>query len=205
MRVDRRASLGLTLLEVLVTLVIASFVVTLASQMLFQAQRLEQRLAQDQGETRLEAWRIALLREALRALQPTAIDSRQRFEGGPLALTARSSAVPGFPGPETTTLKLELVRDPGRQSTALLLHTGSEASRETWTVLSWPGTEGRLVYIERDGSEVDRWVVDATRRGPVLPAAIQIETGRRDALRVLRIAITSTGIPPPTRRQLESL
>lgn len=170
MRTERATRAGLTLVEMLVTLVIVSTVTALMWQALALTTRWEQgvlRARQEGGEQRL---RRAWVEQALWASVTGAEGDALRFNGGPQQLRTYSSAPPwpGTLGPDAMELSLE--REPAAEAPwQLVARRLSDGQR--WALLQWQGEAARFEYLSHDGQWQERWPVP----GPLRAAQVQRE------------------------------
>jgi prepilin-type N-terminal cleavage/methylation domain-containing protein len=196
---------GLTLLEMLVTLVIVAMVATILMQALGQLTRVERLLESGQLRSASAALRAEWTRGALEALLPGAQDT-EWLRGSERELQGLSSAVPMVPSAGLALLRLRLVTSDDGASTRLELLPENPAGDAAHAVvlLSWPGREGRLRYLDRQGLWSDRWPLQPGPPGPTLPSAVALETGS-EGFGVLLAAPRASPVPMPTRRQMEGL
>lgn len=202
---------GLTLIEMLVTLVLVSLVATILGQALHQLARIERLLEGGQLRSASDAVRADWVRSALESLLPGGRES-ERLTGGERELQGLSADVPGFPAPGLAMLRLALRTDDAGASTVLELlpEDKNTAGTKPVVLLSWPGREGRFRYLDAQGQWVDRWP-PATITGQVsgagdslVPRLIVLETGQKtQSLVVARPRASPHGLP--TRKQLEAL
>ena len=202
---SRAGQQGLTLLEVLVTLVIMGLVAGIVSQALFQVARIEQRLAGTQLLAMNETLRLEWVRSALEGLLPGDEGSADRLAGDDRGLQGLSAETPGFPVPGLARIRLSLEYDAARQSTALWLRPlQTEAAPAAQPLLRWPGRVGSLQYLDTQGAWHDQWPPGPPAKQPALPRAIRLETGLDGTPTVL--AVTRASVSPLiSRRTLERL
>jgi hypothetical protein len=195
-------------MEVLVALVIVSFVVTLLSQALFQAMRVEQQMDELQFDRLDRALREATLREALGGILPVPQGEAHRFQGRSQSLTALTNASP-FAGERLvvgTVFEIVHAAEPGRMELRVRMDE-ADASRPDLApavLFSWPGRAGTFMYLDERGRWVDEWVPSAGPAAPALPRAVAVTTGATPG-DVLIVPIIADPAPPPSRRYLESL
>ena len=197
---------GLTLLEMLVTLVIVSMVVSIFWQMMGQAARVERLLEGAQLRSLAVSVRAEWIRAALAAMLPGRAGSAELFQGESRSLQGLSTETPGYPGGGLTELRLSFDFDRERGATRLQLFTpeiGSDgAARDMTVLLSWPGNTGRFRYLDRSGKWHDRWPPATLAVVPALPAAVLVETGLREVGLIISTPQASD-LPLPTRSQIE--
>ena len=199
---------GITLLEMLVTLVIVSFVAGLVGQALFQLSRIERLLEGGQLRSMVTSVRAQWLRSAIESLLPGELGSADRLRGSERELQGLSADVPMLPAPGLARLHLRLVFQETAGETQLQ-SIGSETaqgSAQTGPVvlLSWPGREGRFRYLDAAGEWRDEWPAAQGLPSSALPRAIALETGL-PGMRLLLASTRATEVPLPTRRQFESM
>lgn len=195
---------GLTLLELLVTLVIASAAMTVLAQAVWQVYRIEAALADERMRGQTLLLRTEWIRHALNGLQAGDNAGRGRLRGNERELSGTTSSPIGNEAGGYGELVLRLRFDIAAGST-VLEHVRRDAPlRETAQVLlRWPGDQGRFVYLRRDGSQERQWppALGVQER---LPVAIVVETG-------LSGRATLVAAPPavdriqPSRREIEQL
>lgn len=168
---------GLTLVELLVSMVIIGMVVAVLSQALWQLSRIERLLQSGQLAAVTRDLRVEWLRAAVEALQPLRTDTADAFAGSEREMQGMTSQapLPGQDGPQR--IRLQFDYDADRDATRLRLTTS--LSPDAVTLLSWPGQQGRLRYLAADGQWHDRWPQPGspTDQRRWLPVAVAIETG----------------------------
>ena len=200
----RRCARGLTLLEMLVTLVIVAMVGTILMQALGQLARVEQLLESGQLRSVSASLRAEWTRGALEALLPGGQDS-ERLRGSERELQGLSSWVPMAPSAGLAMLRLRLVTSADSSTTRLeLLPDETSAGANAVVLLSWPGREGRLRYLDRQGLWLNHWPPQLGVPVAALPSAVALETGP-EGFGVLLAAPRASQVPLPTRRQLDGM
>lgn len=203
-------SRGLTLLELLVTLLIVSFVVAILSQALSQLARIERLLEGGQLRSAAVALRAEWVRGALAGLLPGA-GQTEHFSGSERELTGVSTEVPQWPAPGLARLHLRLRADDRNGVMVLEQLPEAGGGGEPVVLLQWPGREGRFMYLDTQDRWVDRWPLvsaDAVpalpRAASPLPRALALDTGPGGPGFLLAVPLArSTGAP--TRALLESM
>jgi prepilin-type N-terminal cleavage/methylation domain-containing protein len=196
----RSSSRGLTLIEMLVTLIIVSTVTALLWQALALAARWEQgvlRQRLDGGEQRL---RRAWVEQALWATVTGADGDALRFNGNASELRTYTSAPP-WPatlGPDA--MRLQVVRPPEGGGRRLVAERLSDGQR--FELMSWSEDQGGLQYLGQDGQWRDSWPPP----GPQTPAQIQRELPRAVRLNgpkpAVLVALAATRNPMLRRRDV---
>jgi len=174
LRPGRSSQRGFTLVEMLVVLLIVGMVGGLlfegAAQVMGMQARLERQLTRLRGEALHADW----LRQAVQGLQPDYADGKQIFKGSPRGFSGLTtnplSAGYGALQPFVVTLR----HDAAHNSMLLGYGSGSSAS----VLLSWPGDQGRLRYLDARGEAHEDWP-PPLGLWPQLPRAITLE-GQRD-------------------------
>ncbi len=212
-RAAARRHRGLTLLEMLVTLVLFSLISTLLWQALAQAARIEAQLADQRvlGET--EALQRAWVQQALAGAATGAPEEPLRFDGRAQALDTWTTQPPWPTAGGLERMRLTLVSTQQRGATvtrvvaqrqpmdgnASSLAAGDEpAALSLW---QWPG-EGRLQYLDAQQQWSDTWPPQGTLAGSpavALPRAIRL-TGPPSG--PLLVAVVATQNPMVRRRDL---
>jgi prepilin-type N-terminal cleavage/methylation domain-containing protein len=207
-RSPARRTLGFTLLEMLVTLVVVSLVAGVLSQALFQLSRVERLLEGGQLSGMADSVRADWIRSAIESLLPGEVGGSERLRGSERELQGLSADVPMLPAPGLAALHLRLEFDEALGMTQLqLLQTPASQvgeAREPLVLLSWPGREGRFRYLDDTGTWQENWPLPSNPRGAGLPRAISVETG----LAAMPFLVAATRASPMgllTRRQVESL
>lgn len=207
-RPRRRAAAGLTLLETLVALAIASLVVAVLAHALGQANRIEQQLSTSSLQFRTVQLRTEWLRLMLESILPLPENERDQFQGDATAMRGLSSQVPSWPESAAAPFLLEIVPLQGADAYELTLRTGpSQAGSAAGRIvlLSWQGGRGRFTYLTEEGEWADRWPVQKPSPGrSQLPRAIAVVTEAQEASLIVAAPL-SWGIPKLRRTQLERL
>ena len=199
-----RGQRGLTLLELLVTLVIAAAAVTILGQAVWQVYRIESLLADERVRGQTALLRTEWVRHALAGLRAGDSGDAGRLRGGERELSGMTSnpigtSMTGF-GP----LALRLRFNPASGDTVLEHVTSERSLGPTFQpLLQWAGDRGRFVYLRTDGSQERQWP-PALGQQPPLPVAIFLETGL-PGHRVLVAVPLAVDRVQPTRRELERL
>jgi prepilin-type N-terminal cleavage/methylation domain-containing protein len=206
----RSPARGLTLLEMLVTLVIVSLVVTILSQAMSQLSRIERLLDGGRLGSTAVALRAEWVRSALAALLPGTTQAEQ-LQGSARELTALSSEVPRWPVSGLGRLHLRLRTDDRTGSTALELLPEAGQDRDPAVLMRWAGGEGRFMYLDAQDRWIDRWpglsttaIAAAPGSPALLPRAVALETGPGGPGFLIAVPLAApTGAP--TRAVLESM
>jgi len=199
---------GITLIEMLVTLVIVGFVASLVGQALFQLSRVERLLEGGQLRSMADSVRAEWVRSAIESLLPGETGSADRLRGSERELQGLSADVPMLPAPSLARLHLRLVfiEAAGVTQLQLLAPAPVQEAAEAAPVvlLSWPGRDGRFRYLDAAGEWRGDWPAPLGPPGAALPRVIAVETGLAE-LRLLLAATRASEVPLPTRRQFEAM
>lgn len=199
----RARSCGLTLLEMLVTLVILALVAAILSQALSQLARIERLLEAGQLRSTVVSLRAEWVRNALAAMLPGTAEA-DRLRGSERDLRALSTDVPGLPETGVRRMHLRMRSDELSQTTVLELLPEVPGDAEPVVLLQWAGTEGRFQYLDAQGRWSDRWPPMSGASGYALPRAIALETGRSGAGTLIAAPLAAPD-PIPSRAVLESM
>lgn len=146
----RRRSQGFTLLEAIVTLVIASLIVVVLMQALQQSLALRTRLLRHERESRMATLQEAWFRDTVSAAVHDLPDAMGAFRGDPAGFGLVSAAPLGDQGIASVRWALEPV-----EGGAALVY-----SDPAWTrmpVLPGPLDDARFDYLDANGEWVDAW------------------------------------------------
>lgn len=196
-----RRARGLTLLEMLVSLVIMGFVAALLSQALWQLARAERLLQAGQLGSLNESLRIEWLRSAIEALQPLPASNALALRGSSRELAGLSLAAPQWPLAGTRPMRLELRYTPDTDTSTMLLAVADEPAQP---LLAWPGRSGRFRFLDHQGRWQDEWPARSLGTALRLPAAIAIETGLERAPLIFAAPLASPQ-GQPSRQELQGL
>jgi prepilin-type N-terminal cleavage/methylation domain-containing protein len=203
-----RLNHGVTLMEMLVTLVVVSLTTVLLSQALAQSARVERMLSARSIATQGEALRLDWLRQTIEST--VALDRSQpdSMRGDAQRLEGRSTQLPGWPFSTTGPFAAELRYDTPARTGELILWLGlgpPASAQQRIVLLEWQGSPGRIQYLGSEGAWADSWPpVSMPPEAPRLPRAVMIRTGsQRQPLIV--IAPLSGGQALVTRSQIEKL
>lgn len=192
---------GLTLLELLVTLVIASMVLALLMQMLDQGRQLEARMQGVSESATAAPWRMSLLRDAIQALLPGAEQEAGAFRGDAMGFSGATLAAPDAEGPTAKLLRVRLLNQPDGQR----LQVDLDPPNTALVIAQWPTRDGYLRYLDAQGASHAQWPPQNPQRFQALPLAVLVHEGQAPGTSVHVLPIVASPVPPPTLRQLESL
>ncbi len=169
-----RASRGLTLLELMVTLMIVSMGVGLLGQLMHQMSQVERRLEEEGGSASVHwASRLAL-RGMVESALPEFVSRPNFFTGDARQVRLASAEALELPGSAQGRLQLRFEGSslPGGEQRLVLDMEGAgglEAPAPRPTVLlSWRGEPGRIDYLDEQGRWQAQWPYDleVLRRPP---------------------------------------
>jgi len=194
-------------MEMLVTLVIVSFVTTLLSQALFQTARVERLLDSQTFHAQTIALRMYWLRQTLESLVPFDSSQKDMFRGDAQSLQGLSTQVPGWPDSTSGPFSVEFTYDKEQQQGRLLLwleRVEGLSTGRSIKLLEWQGKAGRIQYLGADGAWTESWPPVSLQPGASrLPQAISLQTGSDD-FPVIVVAPLPGGQPRVTRSQIET-
>ena len=200
----------MTLLEMLVVLVVMSFVVTLVGQALTQVVRLEQILRGVQLDAAVERVRMFWLSESLESMLPVTADAPLRFSGNGTSLSGVTTAPPAESaiGIAHLSVRMTFAAERGVTELQLRLDSPQEVARsldspppaEFRIAARWPGETGRFRYMDAQGGWHDQWPINDRDPG-LLPRAVLVETGLADVPSFV-VSVKTSPIGMPSRRSL---
>jgi prepilin-type N-terminal cleavage/methylation domain-containing protein len=204
LRAPRR---GLTLLEMMVTLVIVALVVSLLWQALAQLGRIERLLGAGQLQSLSNSVRAEWVRNALEGLLPGEAHTPQAFGGSEHELKGMTARAPSVSDLGAVDFVLRIDTDERAGETRLLWSlapSGLSLRTEAPPValLSWPGRTGRFRYLDAKGEWHDTWPPALGLQTGGLPEAVALETGL-DEVPLLVASTRVSPLPLPSRRALE--
>jgi prepilin-type N-terminal cleavage/methylation domain-containing protein len=199
---QRWRQVGVTLVEMLVTLAIVALAAGVIAQAMAQLARIERQLEGSQLSGVADAVRVEWLRAAIEAALPEQAGADVRCGGTERELRCLSADVPRLPVPGLATLELRLAYDEASGQTRLEVNTPGTQRRAV--LLSWPGREGRLRYLDRSGQWRDAWPPPFEGRLPPLPRAVALETGIPES-RAIVMTPQVSDVPLPSRHMLEQM
>lgn len=198
----------MTLLEVLVALLIASFAIALLSQVLFQVMQVERRLEDGRFDGATLALRMTMLRNAIAGALPVKAGEPECFDGRELGLSMLTAEAPFSSEKGVTYTTFDLVylkaddRTELRVASASRERTGADSG--AYTLFTWPGRRAAFKYRDADGVWHSEWKPTSDAKVPVLPRAVAVETGLSGDL-VLIAPIVAFPVPLATAKDVENL
>lgn len=204
----RRLQRGMTLLELLVAMVLTSFLVALLAQLLSQAMRIEQALSEGRYSEGIQALRMRWLTESIRAMQPSPLDATQVLSANERQLRFETLASPLAPQGGAGVLEAYFAYDARSDSTGLYLRDVAaerdEGAHRSIQLLSWPGRAGSLKYLDHLGGVHGDWNPKSSNSLRMQPSLVVVETGLRGWEKTI-IQVDASPIAPVSRRQVDSL
>ncbi|MGQ3050329.1 MAG: PulJ/GspJ family protein [Roseateles sp.] len=174
---------GLTLLEMLITLVIATMVATLMSEGLFQLGQIERRLGTGQLEARMESLHELWLQQSLEGLRAGIPGTPDEARGGPRRLQGVSSLLPLVEPAGPMPFALVMTYNASTNQTELVMEVGSAEKRVQTAVLArWSGDTGHFSYMDQSGAWMREWSSSQLPNTPLLPKAIAVHCAADSAL-----------------------
>lgn len=201
---------GLTLLEVLIALVLTSYVVTMLGQILHQAMRVEQSLETGRFEQSVLRLRVGMLRESIRSALPVRSGAEGAFEGQGGVLRFQSVASPFQSKGAVGSLEISFRYDSSSDSSGLYVRPINQGASSLSDVVAatrllvWSGRKGYFRYMDHQGQWHEDWMQTPASERRVLPVAVAIETGLPEWPRLL-VQVDASAVAPPTLKELESL
>jgi prepilin-type N-terminal cleavage/methylation domain-containing protein len=199
---------GVTLLEMLVTLVVISLVTVLLSQALAQSARVERMLVGKSLAAQSEALRLDWLRQTIESVVPLDSSQADSMRGDAQLLEGRSTQLPGWPLSTAGPFAVELRYDDAAFSGALVLWLESRAlasAHHRVVLLEWQGPPGRIQYLNPEGAWVDTWPpISLPADAPRLPQVVAVQTGSKEQPLIVAAPFAG-GQALVTRSQIEKL
>lgn len=172
---------GLTLLETLVTLVIAAMVATLMAEGLFQLGQVERRLGTSQLQARLERLHVLWLQQCLEGLRAGERGTPDEMRGEPRKVQGVSGMLPTVEPAGPMPVTMALAYSQATNQTELTLAVGPPDRPVQSAVLArWPGDAGHFSYLDLRGEWVRDWP-PMMANAPLLPRAVAVH-GAGDAV-----------------------
>ncbi|MEJ6002191.1 type II secretion system protein [Paucibacter soli] len=195
---------GLTLLEMLVSLVMVSMISALLGQALMHLRRIEELLDGGRLHASVEGVRMEWIRSALESLLPAPISATERFRGTERELTGLSADAPTPPSPGVGSVTFSVVYDAVLDQTSLEMRTGAAEEAPQVRLLRWRGKKGGFRYMDGAGAWRDTWP-DPQRKLPALPRAIALDMGEDPPGQLVAVVRAYGTESVPTRAALENL
>ena len=194
----------MTLLEMLVTLALVAMLTAILMQAMAQIRRVELLLQAGQLSEQSRLLRVEWLRAAIESALPMPIDSPERWVGTARSLTFSTTQAPGEGAGSVSLLGLRLLYDDRTAQTRLEVSGLSPgAAAVSWTTLTWPGSAGRLRYLDAKSGWHDQWPAPLT--GYVaLPVLVAVDP-QTPGQAVLVWAPGVSATPEAARNALEGL
>ena len=149
----RKLSNGFTLLEILVVLVLTSLITGILLQGLQQVYRLQTHFGTELFASQQGAMRIDWFRSSINGIIPDAPDGKNKFKGEARRISGQTTAPLDAPDGTLAPFIWHMDFDPKTGEMALYSGEGSDAP----LVLTWPGNEGRFLYLDEEGRNHEFW------------------------------------------------
>lgn len=189
---------GLTLLETLVTLVVASAIVSTGFMMLAQLNRAEQLLADTRLQDTQRAVQKEWLRQLLSGLIPDYEDGPARFRGSEKSITGLSSGLIEATG-GLGRFQLELAFNAELGTTELSYREAPD--RPPTVLLTVPGAQAHFLYLDATGRTAATWPPPMSD-APQLPRAIILASPGAHAIELI---VAPHAAPTPLLRRADLL
>lgn len=171
---------GVTLLEVLVVLAIASLASAIVFQGFSQITIIDRQFGAQNDFMRDQAMTRSWWRTSIESLQPDAIDGNSKFKGTSKEFLGLSTSTLGNRYGSTQPIHWTLEFSPQSGTVNLISHSNKRAE----TIQSWQGSSGDFFYHDADGKRHTTWPPE-TGTAPQIPALIEMRItsdGRHDTL-----------------------
>ena len=168
----RKSSSGFTLLEILVVMILTSMITAILLQGLQQVYRLQVHFGAEMFSSQQGAMRIDWFRTSINGIMPDYMDGKNKFKGEPRRISGQTTAPLEAPDGALAPFIWRIDFDPKTGEMALYAGEGSDAT----IVLTWPGNEGRFLYLDEDGRAQDFWP-PLLGKPPQVPLMVLVETG----------------------------
>jgi general secretion pathway protein J len=190
-------SIGFTLMEMLVVLVLVSLISTLLIQGLSHVLNLRLRFLSQLEKQTSEALQSHWFREISTGVAPGHPNGKNVFSGNTTRFRGLTLApLKGMRGVPTP-VSLELIPKDGY----ILLHYKEQNDDDAWEIGRWPGDSARFSYLDTDGRLTDRWP-PPIQNANQLPEGIFLEVHDPRGLLIWFAAIRGRRDPSPTLRDL---
>ncbi|MEI8353591.1 MAG: type II secretion system protein [Lentisphaerota bacterium] len=168
----RKRHSGFTLLEILVVMVLTSMITAILLQGLQQVYRLQVHFGAEMFASQQGAMRIDWFRSSINGIMPDYVDGKNKFKGEPRRISGQTTAPLNAPDGALAPFQWRIDFDSKTGEMALYSGEGSDAP----IVLTWPGSEGRFLYLDEDGHPQEFWP-PLLGKPPQVPLMILLEMG----------------------------
>lgn len=168
----RRYSRAFTLLEILVVLILTSLITGILLQGLQQVYRLQSHFGAETFDARQGAMRIDWFRTSINGVMPDYPDGANKFKGELRRMQGQTTAPLDAPDGALVPFLWRIDFDSKEGGMALFAGEGNEAS----AILTWPGNEGRFIYVDAMGQSHDSWP-PFIGSPPQVPQIVVLEMG----------------------------
>lgn len=192
----RKLSAGFTLLEILVVLVLTSLVTGILLQGLQQVFRLQRHFGTEMFHAQHEAMRINWLRNSINGIMPDYDDGKSRFKGESRRMSGQTTMPLDSPDGALVPFVWRMEFDPRAGEMALFASERTEVQ----PILTWPGNDGRFLYVDDKGISHESWPPFSGKVAQV-PQTIVLEMGATGTGR--KIVSVPRGPDVPWPRQID--
>ena len=194
-------------MEMLVTLVVISMVMAILGTAMHQLGRIERQLGDERMQGAAVGLRVEWVRSLMAGFMPGDSSGSDRFTGTERELEGLSVAVPRYPSPTLSWVRLSLRYNESTGQTELWMREGRPQPLmlkplPEHLLMSWPGQRGRFRYQAPDERWVDRW--QPAGNGSTMPRLVLLEldvSGVRQVMAHPQADVTGM----PSRRNMESM
>lgn len=194
----RKFSAGFTLLEILVVLVLTSLITGILLQGLQQVYRLQTHFGAELFHAQREAMQIDWFRSSINGIMPDYADGKNKFKGEPRKMSGQTTAPLNAPAGALVPFLWRMDFDSRTGGMALYADEGSEVQ----PILTWPGNEGRFLYVDDEGISREFWP-PFSGKPPQVPRMVLLEMGASGQGRKLVSVPRGPDVPWP--KQIDML
>ena len=191
-----RHSSGFTLLEILVVMILTSLITGILLQGLQQVYRLQVHFGEEMFAYQQGAMRIDWFRSSINGIMPDYVDGKNKFKGEPRRISGQTTAPLDAPDGALAPFVWHMDFDPKTGGMALYSGDGNDAP----LVLTWPGSEGRFLYLDEEGRPQEFWP-PLLGKPPQVPLMVLLEMG--PSAKGRRIVAVPRGPDKPWPKQSE--
>lgn len=189
---SRRGSLGFTLLEAIVTLVVVSLLVTILMQALSHSLSLRARLLRFQGESRIAVLQEAWFRETIAGAQTDSVDGMGQVQGTGDSLSYATPAPLVARGMSRVRWWVE--SGPEGES----LHYSDPATKDL-VVVAGPLRDASFSYLNHEGEWQEEWKPEPEDID-VLPQLVRFEAMTTKGSLFWLVPLIADPLPPESMR-----
>lgn len=180
MKASTASQAGVSLLEILVVMAIASLASTIVFQGFSQITIIDRQFSAQNDFMRDQAMTRSWWRSSVESIQPDRIDGNSKFKGDSKKFSGLSTSALGnlYGTPQPIHWALEFFSERGT------INLISRIGTTTSIVQSWPGNNGEFFYYDNDGQRYANWPPESGMP-PQIPAMIEMRIthgGRQEVL-----------------------